>query len=367
MNRKGLLLKATLGVLFLSMAATGCSGPGQGDPVTSTSASGNDSSSESPSATYDLEAARSEGLYVWWGDTIEKTTDFMTAFTKATGIPSTVERVLPGAALPQLEQQHEQGKMQVDVFLTADIGVMENLRAKGALLQYVSPEMAAYDAALKSDPEGFWSSYYINALPIMYRSDVVSPDEAPKTYEDLLDPKWKGQIGFQDASAGTSYTWWYQLRNVMPADFFDRLAEQEPRGYSSSTQILQDLNSGDLKIAGAVAIYQYTLMARDNLPINMVLPEQGVVRLNLPFGIMTGTPHENAAKAFVDYLLSAEGQAKWSEINGSYSCRSGVDAPPELPPLDSLNLLSVTDVADYASTETHRDFTEVWNHLIGVQ
>src|SRR5690606_28068684 len=141
-------------------------------------------------------------------------------------------RALPGEALPKLEQQFAAGKTEADVYLTSDVGVMEALREKGFIEVYESPELDGYAPEYVSSPAGYWATYYINLGMIMYRSDMIAPAEAPKSFEDLLDPRWKGQIGFQGVAAGSQYAWWYVLKDVMPADYMDRLAAQEPRGYN---------------------------------------------------------------------------------------------------------------------------------------
>jgi iron(III) transport system substrate-binding protein len=86
--------------------------------------------------------------------------------------------------------------------------------------------------------------------PMMYDPALRQEEEAPKTWTDLLDPRWSGQIGFQNASAGTSYAFWFVMKDILPADFFEKLTAQKPRAYSSSTQIQQDIERGNLKIGG---------------------------------------------------------------------------------------------------------------------
>jgi ABC-type Fe3+ transport system substrate-binding protein len=66
---------------------------------------------------------------------------------------------------------------------------------------------------------------------MMYNPRFVDQAAAPKTWADLLDARWAGQIGFQNSSAGSQYGWWYVLKDVLPAEFWTKLAQQKPRAY----------------------------------------------------------------------------------------------------------------------------------------
>ncbi|TAN34694.1 extracellular solute-binding protein [bacterium] len=319
------------------------------------------------SAGPDLEAARKEGtLVVLHGDIEADMVKFVQAFTAKTGIQATEQRLLPGAALPKLEAElRSGGSSEYDVYDTSDVSVMEHLRQQGRLQQYISKEMHAYEAAYKSRPEGFWTTYMINVAAIMYSTDHVQPGDAPKTYEDLLAPRWKRQIGFQDSSAGTQYAWWYLLKDKLPADYWDRLAEQQPRIYASSTQMMQDVYRGELLIGAKVSIFQHYQALHAHQPINVVIPPTGAPANLQVAGIIGGTKKPNAAKAYIDYLLSEEGQQAWAGIEGNYSVRSGVTVPG-VPPLAAVKLLLPADYSDYVLTANHAQFVKLWNHISGL-
>ena len=321
-----------------------------------------------PGAPPDLAAARKEGpLVLWHGDQEADVIEFLKAFTKKTGIEATQQRLLPGAALPKLEAEFRAGATDVDVYDTSDSGIMDNLRQQGRLLQYKSTEMAGYEARYKSEPEGYWTTYFVNVGPMMYDSRYVKEAEAPKTYADLLDPRWKGQIGFQNASAGSQYAWWFLLKDVLPKDFWDKLAAQKPRAYASSTQIITDVHRGDLKIGGKVSSFQYPKSLRKNLPVKAIFPPEGTPAQNQVTGIIAATKRPNAAKAYVDFLLSREGQILWNEVQGSYSARSDVPPVAGLPPIASLKILIPTPATfeAYKSTAAHAEFVKVWNKIVG--
>jgi iron(III) transport system substrate-binding protein len=322
----------------------------------------------SASAPPDLAAARKEGpLLVWHGDQEGDIVEFMKDFTQKTGIEVVQQRLLPGAAWPKLDAEYRTGNSNVDVYMTSDTGTMDNHRKQGRMLLYESPELAAYAPQYKSNPPGYWTTYYINIGPIMYDARYVPEAAAPKTLMDLLDPRWKGQIGFQNAAAGTSYAFWFVLKDILPKDYWDKLAAQKPRGYSSSTQIMTDIHRGDLKIGGRVSNFQYLKSLRQKLPIKMIFLAEGAPSVTQPVGIIATTKRPNAAKTFIDYLLSREGQKKWNEIQGSYSARNDVNIEG-LPPISSIKVLMPTAATfdEYGSPTTHAEFVKLWNRIVGL-
>ncbi len=313
----------------------------------------------------DAKAAAGEGaLVVWHGDQEGDVVKFLQIFTDKTGIKTVQQRLLPGAAVPKLEAEHRTGNVSGDVYLTSDTGIMENLRKQDRLLRYVPKEIDAFGPEYRSDEPGWYTSYYINAGPMMYDPRFVKDEEAPKTWTDLLDKKWAGQIGFQNASAGTSYAFWFVMRDVLPADFFDKLSELKPRAYSSSTQIQQDIERGNLKIGGRVSIFQYVKAMRANNPVKAVFPELGTPSVNQVAGII-GKNRPNASKIFMDYLTSQEGQQTWNDIQGSPSARKDVTVE-HVPNIATTKLLLPAKFDEYQDPAMRRKFVAIWNKMTGL-
>jgi iron(III) transport system substrate-binding protein len=313
-----------------------------------------------------VEAAKAEGpVVVWHGDQEPDVVEFLKLFTKKTGVPAVQQRLLPGAALPKLEIEFRTGQTSGDLYLTSDAGIMEQLRKQNRLLRYVPKEIDAYDPEYRSAEPGYWTAYYINVGPMMYDPRYVKEAEAPKTWLDLLKPAWKNQIGFQNSSAGTSYAFWFVLKDILPKDYWDELAKQKPRAYSSSTQILQDIERGGIKIGGRVSIFQYVKSIRNKQPAKAVFPEIGVPSVNQVTGIFSTAKHPNGAKIFIDYMTSKEGQYNWNNIQGSYSPRKDVQIE-HLPDIKTLKLLLPLDFDDYQKPERRHEFVAIWNKMTGL-
>jgi iron(III) transport system substrate-binding protein len=270
----------------------------------------------------DLAAARKEGpLLLLHGDQEPDVVKFIGLFTEKTGIEARQQRLLPGTALPKLEAELKAGRNDTDVYWCSDIGLLEEMRKKGQLQRYESPEIAAYGKDFRSDPAGFWTAYVQITQPMMFSSKYVPAAEGPKTWMDLLNPRWKGQIGFQNSAAGSQYTWWYIVKDILPADYWDRLLAQQPRVFASSTQIMTEIQNGNLLIGGKVSDFQYVKAKRDGSPVEIVFPPEGTPSLIQGVSIIAGTKRPNAAKAFVDFVLSKDGQTLWNTLQGSASPR----------------------------------------------
>ena len=318
------------------------------------------------SAPGNVDAAKAEGpVVVWHGDQEADVVEFLKVFTEKTGVPAVQQRLLPGQALPKLEAEFRAGQTTGDVYLTSDSGIMENLRRQNRLLQYIPKEMDAYGPEYRSAEPGYWTTYYVNVGPMMYDPRFVKEDEAPKTWLDLLDSKWKGQIGFQNSAAGTSYGFWFVMKDVLPKDYWDKLGANNPRAYSSSTQISQDIERGGLKIGGRVSIFQYVKSVRNKQPVKEVFPPIGVPSVNQATGIFSTTKRPNGSKIFTEYMLSKDGQFQWNNIQGSYSGRKDIQIE-HLPDINTLKLLLPVNFEEYMKAENRREFVAIWNKMTGL-
>jgi len=313
----------------------------------------------------DVEAAKREGKLVFWHTDMQAgVTKLANMFTEKYGIKTDSERLLPGKALPKFEVGQKSGTLELDLWWLSDAGIMDEQQKKGRLLQYVSPEMAAYGPEYKSRPEGYWTAYLVDAPTMMYSPRFVKKEEAPKTWVDLLDPKWKGQLGCKPSSSGSQYAWWYLLREVVPADYFERLAKNQPRPYDATDQLMDDLQRGEIKVGICVSVFQYVQALQAKQPVELVLPPEGTPGSVEVLGIVAGTKRPNAAKLFIDYFLSEEGQRAWTGLYGSYSARKDC-SNKDLPSLTGKKLLQPKDMVDYGSAARHQEFARVWNQVTG--
>ncbi len=180
------------------------------------------------------------------------------------------------------------------------------LKTKGLLQKYLSPERKAYAKGFK-DQDGYYTSGYTSTNVIAYNTNLVSPNEAPKTYEDLLDPKWKGKMGMDS----DDIEWFANMLKIMGREkgrkFMIKLSAQDPRlrkGHTLNTLLLA---AGEFPIAVNVFGHRVEKMKAKGAPIEWVATKRTITRLN-PVGVAAHAAHPNAAKLFVNFVLSKKGQ-----------------------------------------------------------
>ena len=135
---------------------------------------------------------------------------------------------------------------------------------------------------------------------------MVRPEFAPKTFDDLLNPRWKGGFGMSD-SATLWYTGFLKYTGEEKGhEFMRKLATQKPAFRDSETVIIQLLGAGEFPL-GLVYSHQAATMKKRGAPVDWVGFEPAIVALH-PISMVEKAPHPNAAKLFIDFALSDEGQ-----------------------------------------------------------
>jgi iron(III) transport system substrate-binding protein len=258
-----------------------------------------------------IEAAKREGEMVWYGGGSGKEDDAVgEGFTKKyPTIRAKKFRIQSQNMIARFEAESVSGKHVADIVRTTDWYVYV-AKQKGLLMKYDSPERKYFGPEFK-DSEGYYTALWKYLHVIAYNTTLVPKTDVPRSYQDLLDPKWKGKIGFVDPVSASGITWFVnQLRmrgEKEGLEFMKKLAAQDI-SLRSSPQLLASLvAAGELPIALDLYGYQVEQLKKRGAPINFVALEPAVVH-TLYGGISKYAPHPNAAKLFMDYLLSEEGQ-----------------------------------------------------------
>ncbi len=171
---------------------------------------------------------------------------------------------------------------------------------------YHSPESKFIDQDMVDD-EGYWTAYYVNPFVLGYNTNLVKKEDVPKTYEQLLDPKWKGKkISVDDSAYGLLAGLMRAWGKEKAVTYFKKLAAQEPVVMRGNTNRVQLAMAGEypLIIAYAPTIQRETSKGH---PMDWVPLEPVPVQVN-PLMLAAKAPHPNAGKLFIDFVLSKEGQ-----------------------------------------------------------
>ena len=179
------------------------------------------------------------------------------------------------------------------------------LAKMGLLARYSTPEFSSFMADSK-DSAGQWVDMYSNLRMIGYNTRLVPKEKVPKRYEDLLEPGWKGQIGFPEGQ----YSWFATMLKIMGEErgkkFFQGLARQELNYRGAQVLIAQMISAGEFN-AGFTYDTQILRFKNRGAPID-VAPMPFVTKNIHPLALAAHAPHPNAGKVFIDYVLSKEGQ-----------------------------------------------------------
>lgn len=291
------------------------------------------------------EAARKEGSLTWYIAQVDsETAETMgRAFTQQyPGIKVTVIRTTGQVAYERLTQDLKNNAPQCDVFSTTDIAHMPALMKRNALANY-TPENAAFiSPAFRGLEEAGYSYPSTSTLMLMiYNEQKVKPEEAPKAWTDLLDPKWKGRCAFgHPGFSGYVGVWTVAMRRLYGWDFFEKLAKNNPRIGRSGNDPITLLNAGECVVG--LGPLGTSLQTRDKgNPIGVVYPSDGSVLCIGPSAVTAAAPHPNAARLFANWLMSIEFGKLCAEARIE-SVRAEVPPKAGARPLSEVKLLKVT-------------------------
>jgi iron(III) transport system substrate-binding protein len=225
--------------------------------------------------------------------------------------------------------------------------------------------MSAFKPQYKSNPEGFFTWGSIIMAGIAYNPNNVATAEAPKKWEDLLDPKWKDAINVKVSNSGLQHGVWYMLKPILGMDYFKKFAEQKPRAFDSYVQQYGRLVDGQDKIIMGAQYSGYIEFKAKGAPLAFVFPETGVPTVSETYGIVADGPHPNASELFMDWFLAPVGQQALSDALLLHSPRDDVPAPAGSVPLKDMKLLIP---ADWNAFEKDRpEFAKEWDRIVGAR
>lgn len=236
----------------------------------------------------------------------------------------------------KINAEQQAGAIQADVLLVADAVTFESLAADDLLLSYESSE-------LEGIPEEFIGEDYlyygtkVMATIIAYNTDNV--DEAPTSWEDLVSEEAAGSVIMPSPaySGAAAYNAGVFTRNDFGWEFYEDLQANDTTIVQGNGGALQEVVAGQKDYAMVVDFIVANAKA-EGAPVELVYPEEGVPVITEPIGIMAATDNEEASQAFVDFVLSAEGQ-ELAQSLGYTPIKEGVEAPEGLLTIDEIDVL----------------------------
>ena len=274
-----------------------------------------------------VDAAKKEGKLVAYVSMLtENATALLAEFKKKYPFIDTslyranTQKLLPKIQLEARTQQHE-----ADV-ISATFTIWNELTRGKLIMKYDSPERAKYPDTLK-DADGYWNILHLGVQGMAYNTKLVAPELAPKRYEDLLHPRWRPKqiaMDYRDSS------WMAVMLEIMGDSeglaFMKKLAAKDLYMRENKNLLTQLLAAGEFPLLANTYLETFAKIHKAGAPIEWVAGRNPIPASTHLLGIYAHARHPNAAKLFVDFLLSQEGQSITANVIGSYPANPNVES-----------------------------------------
>lgn len=276
-----------------------------------------------------IEKAKKEGKLVWYTPMdVDDSSVLFKGFTKKYPfIKTELYRASGVKILSKVMTETRMGKYLFDVISNAPDRTYMWIE-KDLIIPYESPERKFYEDNVK-DKEGYWTAIYRNTHVITYNTKMVTAADAPRNYQDLLDPKWKGKLAIDIKD----HQWYAAQLEIMGEEkgkeFFRKLVRQDLNVRSGHSLLNELCVAGEFPVVVNAYAPNAEKHKRNGAPIEWV-PVEPVVFHVVAVHLAKRAPHPNCAKLFIDYALSREGQEIVRDRK-RIPCRSDVlPDPPRL-------------------------------------
>ncbi|WOS61407.1 ABC transporter substrate-binding protein [Sinorhizobium fredii] len=288
-------------------------------------------------------AAYAESLVLYTSQPNEDAQATVDAF-KAANPGVEVEWVREGTTkiMAKLMAEIEAGNPVADVLLIADTVTMQRLKEGGHLLPHTSPEAAGYDAALY-DADGAYYSTKMITTGIVYNT---SAGMKPEGWQDLTKPEAKGLVTMPSPLTSGAALIHAETLSAIPGlgwDYYKALAENGATAAGGNGAVLKAVATGE-KAYGMLVDFMAIREKAKGAPVEFVFPVEGVSAVTEPVGILKTAKNVEAAKKFVDFLISEEGQKVAAKM-GYIPARNGVALPEGYPARETIKVLPVDAAA----------------------
>jgi iron(III) transport system substrate-binding protein len=320
--------------MFVALCLFGALGPGP-------------AAAEAP-APYDatpqlVAAAVKEGKVVFYASTDVAVSEKLASAFEARypGIKVQVERSGAERVYQRINQEYGSKIYAVDVIETSDAVHFISFKRNGWLQPAVPSDVAKYWPKEARDVDGQYAAYRAHLSVIAYNTKLVTKEEAPKSYADLLGPKWKGKmVKAHPGYSGTIMTATDTLSRTLGWSYFEKLGQQRVLQVQSSTEPPKKLALGERPVMADGNEYNVFLLKESGTPIEPVYPVEGTTLVTGNAAVLKNAPHPNAALLLYHFMFTREAQQANSDVGGLRSFHREVKEKPGRVPLAQIKLLT---------------------------
>ena len=256
---------------------------------------------------------------------------------KYPGIKVAVERTGAERLFNRIAQEEASNIRRADVVNSSDAAHFITWKRQGWLQPYLTVEIAENVPAAERDPDGTFTNQRTHLSAIAYNTSLMKPEDAPKGFNDLLDPKYAGKlVKGHPGYSGTIMTATQQTARELGWAFFEKLAKQKVLQVQSATEPPKKIEAGERAIAVDGSDYLFWMAKERGSPIEVVHAIEGTPQISNPMSVFKAAPNPNAARLLFGWIMSAEGQEFIVNLSGQYPANKLVKAKAGRPALASI-------------------------------
>jgi len=288
-----------------------------------------------------IAAATREGALVWYTSADLQLAELIgKAFEqKYPGIVARVERAGGERVFTRVAQEYAAGIHSVDAVSTGDAAQFLAWKRQSWLAPYLPEDVARHIPAEHRDTEGFYATVRSTLCVIAYNTTLVQRADAPASFADLLDTKWKGKIVKAHPSySGTIMTSTYQIVRELGWLYLEKLSKQNVLQVQSATDTPKKVLLGERPVMADGNESNVLLLKEAGKPIEIVYASEGSPTIVQPSAIFAAAPHPNAARLFQNWLFTPEAQRLFVEAGGLRSLHALVKDKPGRTPLTAIKV-----------------------------
>jgi iron(III) transport system substrate-binding protein len=312
-----------------------------------------------------IEAAKKEGKVVWYTSVdlplAEKVAKAFEA--KYPGVAVRVERSGAERVFQRIGQEYASNIHAVDVANSSDAAHLIVWKKGNLLEAYVPEDVAKFYPAEHKDPDGLFASFRVWLCIIAYNTNLVKKEEAPKSYADLLDPKWKGKlVKAHPGYSGTIMTATYQMQRDLGWGFFEKLAAQNVMQVQSSADPPKRLALGERAVMADGNEYNIFQIKEKDGPVEPVYATEGSPLIVGPNAMFKAAPNPNAARLFYSYSFTPECQQLIIDIGGLRSMHPQTKEKPGRTPFKEIKTMKDDPAAvEKMSDEIKQHYSKIFH------